>query len=75
MPLKLTAGRFHLLRSELPRTRDHFIRSCSQHARDWLAARIKNHQARMEVTTGVRVQIDFLGSPEIASTTVSANMD
>ena len=57
VPLKLTAGRFRLLRSELPRAREHFVRWYSEHARDWLAVRVKNHQARMEVTPGgVRVQ-------------------
>lgn len=57
VPLKLTAGRFHLLRSELARAREHFIRWYSEHARNWLAVRVKNHQARMEVTPGgVRVQ-------------------
>ena len=46
-----------LLRSELPRAREHFIRWYSEHARSWLALRVKNHQARMDlIPSGVRVQ-------------------
>ena len=57
VPLKLSAGRFRLQRSELPRAREHFIRWYSEHARSWLALRIKNHQARMDlIPSGVRVQ-------------------
>ncbi|MCP6698102.1 M48 family metallopeptidase [Pseudomonas donghuensis] len=57
VPLKLSAGRFRLLRSELPGAREHFIRWYSEHARSWLALRVKNHQARMDlIPSGVRVQ-------------------
>ena len=57
VPLKLSAGRFRLLRCELGRAREHFIRWYSEHARSWLAVRVKDYQARMEVLPGgVRVQ-------------------
>ena len=57
VPLKLTGGRFLLLRSQLPQAREHFIRWYSLHARNWLALRAKEHQGRMDVSPGgVRVQ-------------------
>jgi predicted metal-dependent hydrolase len=57
VPLKLTGGRFLLLRSQLPEAREHFIRWYSLHARNWLALRAKEYQGRMDVSpTGVRVQ-------------------
>ncbi|MDH4607475.1 SprT family zinc-dependent metalloprotease [Pseudomonas sp. BN102] len=57
VPLKLSGGRFRLLRSELERAREHFIRWYREHARDWLSVRVEGYQARMEVAPGgVRVQ-------------------
>lgn len=56
-PLKLSAGRFRLLRSEQHRAREHFVRWYSEHARDWLLVRAREYQARMDVTPeGLRVQ-------------------
>lgn len=56
-PLKLSAGRFSLLRSEQAGAREHFIRWYSDHARDWLALRVKRYQGRMDLApTAVRVQ-------------------
>src|SRR5690606_13736622 len=46
VPLKLTAGRFQLRRSDLGRAREHFIRWYSEHARDWLALRVKRSEER-----------------------------
>ena len=57
VPLKLSAGRFNLLRSEQFRAREHFIRWYSDHARDWLTLRVKSYQGRMDLApTAVRVQ-------------------
>lgn len=56
-PLKLTGGRFLLLRSQLPQAREHFIRWYSLHARNWFALRAKEYQGRMDVSPGgLRVQ-------------------
>ena len=57
VPLKLAAGRFRLLRSELPQAREHFIRWYSAHARPWLAQRVADFRNRMAASPGgVRVQ-------------------
>lgn len=57
VPLKLSAGRFCLLRNKLPNAREHFVRWYSDHARNWLTSRVKLYQARMELAPGgVRVQ-------------------
>ncbi|MGX4643470.1 M48 family metallopeptidase [Massilia sp. SYSU DXS3249] len=56
-PLKLINGRFALRRDALPDARDHFIRWYSERARAWLAGRVSEYQARMEVApAGVKVQ-------------------
>jgi predicted metal-dependent hydrolase len=57
VPLKLTGGRFLLLRSQPSQAREHFIRWYSLHARNWLVLRAKEYQGRMDVSLGgVRVQ-------------------
>lgn len=48
-PLKLTAGRFRLLKSELDRGREHFIQWYADHARPWLQRRIGEWEPRMGV--------------------------
>lgn len=56
-PLKLVAGRFALRRDALPQAREQFIRWYSAHAKPWLAARVADYRARMEVQpAGVKVQ-------------------
>jgi predicted metal-dependent hydrolase len=55
--LKLSNGRFALRRDALPAAREHFVRWYSERARVWLAARVADYQARMEVApSGVKVQ-------------------
>lgn len=55
--LKLMNGWFHLLRSELPNGREHFVRWYSERACAWLAGRVEEYQSRMEVSpAGVKVQ-------------------
>ncbi len=57
VPLKLTAGRFCLLRNELPQAREHFIRWYSAHGKAWLAQRVAAFRNRMAVNPGgVKVQ-------------------
>lgn len=57
VPLKLAAGRFRLLRSELPQAREHFIRWYSAHGKAWLAQRVSDFRNRMAVSPGgVKVQ-------------------
>lgn len=57
VPLKLAAGRFRLLRSELPQAREHFIRWYSAHGKAWLAQRVAAFRNRMAVNPGgVKVQ-------------------
>lgn len=57
VPLKLTAGRFCLLRSELPQGREHFIRWYSAHGKTWLTQRMADFRNRMAVNPrGVKVQ-------------------
>lgn len=57
VPLKLTAGRFCLLRSELSQAREHFIRWYSAHGKSWLAQRVAAFHNRMAVNPGgVKVQ-------------------
>ncbi len=57
VPLKLAAGRFRLLRSELPQAREHFIRWYSAHGKPWLAQRVADFRNRMAVIPGgVKVQ-------------------
>ena len=56
-PLKLANGRFALRKDAQPGARDLFIRWYSNSARAWLADRVANYQARMEVApAGVKVQ-------------------
>jgi len=55
--LKLSNGRFALHQDALPTAREHFIRWYSERARVWLAHRVADFQARMEVApAGVKVQ-------------------
>ncbi len=55
--LKLSNGRFALRRDALPTAREHFVRWYSERARVWLANRVADYQARMEVASaGVKVQ-------------------
>lgn len=57
VPLKLTGGRFALRRDALPRAREHFVRWYSEHARAWLASRLPEWRARMQVVPfGIKVQ-------------------
>lgn len=57
VPLKLVAGRFCLRRGDVPLARDHFIRWYTERAKTWLANRVAEYQARMEVSpAGVKVQ-------------------
>ena len=57
VPLKLAAGRFCLLRSELPQAREHFIRWYSVRGKGWLAQRVADFRNRMGVNPGgVKVQ-------------------
>lgn len=57
VPLKLAAGRFCLLRSELPQAREHFIRWYSAHGKAWLTQRAADFRNRMAVSPGgVKVQ-------------------
>jgi len=59
-PLLLRYGRFHLLRSEQPRAREHFLRWYSEHARPWLSARVEPWARRIGVRPG-QVAIQDLG--------------
>lgn len=57
VPLKLVNGRFRLRRDAVETGREQFIRWYSDHARVWLASRVADYQARMEVKpAGTRVQ-------------------
>lgn len=49
VPLKLMQGRFHLLRSEEPRARGHFIDWYTQRAHVWIAERMPSFAARLGV--------------------------
>ena len=49
VPLKLTAGRFCLLRSEVSQGREHFVRWYTEHAHAWLRRRVKGWTSRMGV--------------------------
>jgi predicted metal-dependent hydrolase len=51
-PLKLAAGRFCLLRSELPQARGNFIRWYSTHGKVWLTQRVNDFRNRMGVAPG-----------------------
>ena len=56
-PLKLVNGRFRLRRDLASDGRNQFIAWYSRHARDWLAGKVREYSARMEVgPSGVRVQ-------------------
>lgn len=46
-PLKLSSGRFRLLRSEVDRGREHFIKWYAEHARPWLRRRISEWESRI----------------------------
>ena len=48
-PLKLTAGRFKLLRHLAPQGRKHFIRWYTGHGRSWIRNRMKNWTSRMNL--------------------------
>ena len=57
VPLKLAAGRFCLLHSELPQAREHFIRWYGAHGKAWLTQRVADFRSRMAVSPGgVKVQ-------------------
>jgi hypothetical protein len=56
-PLKLIGGRFLLHRALAGDGRALFIRWYSEHGRDWLAGKMDEHAARMEVNAvGIKVQ-------------------
>lgn len=56
-PLKLMHGRFMLRRDAIADAREHLIRWYSEKARVWLAGRIAEYEARMEVApAGLKVQ-------------------
>jgi predicted metal-dependent hydrolase len=59
-PLLLRYGRFHLLRSEQPRAREHFVRWYSDHALPWLSARVEPWARRIGVRP-TKVAIQDLG--------------
>jgi hypothetical protein len=46
-PLRLDAGRFKLLRSEVRNGRGHFLRWYVEHGREWLARRAKQYAPRV----------------------------
>lgn len=55
--LRLINGRFALRRDALANAREHFVRWYSERARAWLAGRVADYRARMEVApAGVKVQ-------------------
>lgn len=57
VPLKLAAGRFRLRRGDVSGGREHFIRWYCDHARQWLAGRVKDYCSRLEVQpAGTKVQ-------------------
>ena len=57
VPLKLEAGRFRLLRTEVNRGREHFIRWYSDHAKPWLVQRLQRWNLRVGVKpSGVEVR-------------------
>ena len=56
-PLKLTAGRFRLLRGEVDRGRNHFIDWYTEHARRWLRRKVQGWAPRIGVEPkGVEVR-------------------
>lgn len=57
VPLKLSAGRFSLVREAVPQAREHFVRWYTERARVWLAGKVAEYQTRMVVApAGVKVQ-------------------
>lgn len=60
VPLRLEAGRFRLLRSEVGRARSHFIRWYSEHGRAWLRRRVEQLAPRVGVEPGT-VEVRDLG--------------
>ena len=56
-PLKLTAGRFRLLRDEADRGRDHFVDWYTKHARPWLRRKVQRWPPRVAaVPKGLEVR-------------------
>ncbi|HQF54515.1 MAG TPA: SprT family zinc-dependent metalloprotease [Fibrobacteria bacterium] len=56
-PLKLTGGRFCLLRTEVPDAREHFVRWYTERARAWLSGRVQEFSDGMGVSpTSIKVQ-------------------
>lgn len=56
-PLKLSNGRFHLLKSESKRGRDRFIRWYSGRGTPWFATKVEHYSARMQVEpASIKVQ-------------------
>jgi predicted metal-dependent hydrolase len=60
VPLRLEAGRFRLLRSEVGRGRAHFIRWYAEHGRTWLRRRVEMLAPRVGVEPGA-VEVRDLG--------------
>lgn len=57
VPLKLEGGRFRLLRSEVPRGREHFVGWYSTRGTAWLRPRVARWAGRMGVRpTGIQVR-------------------
>ena len=57
VPLKLSNGRFYLLKPETKRGRDHFIRWYSERGKLWFATKVEQYSARMQVgPAGIKVQ-------------------
>lgn len=60
VPLKLSGGRFNLLRSEVADAREHFVRWYSEHAKTWLAVRVNEFAAGMDVSPSL-IKVQDLG--------------
>jgi len=60
VPLKLEAGRFKLLRSEVERARGHFVTWYKDHALPWFRRRVKLHAPRIGAEP-TRVEVRDLG--------------
>ncbi len=59
-PLRLAAGRFHLLRAEAGAGRAHFVRWYTEHGRAWLRERVEACAPRVGVTPSI-VEVRDLG--------------
>lgn len=60
VPLKLSGGRFNLLRSDVAGAREHFVRWYTEHAKTWLTVRVNEFAAGMDVMPSL-VKVQDLG--------------